>query len=305
MSASTWGRRLRTDLADARRSFSGPTVPLIPYRERTRVRLLAEAVYRSEPVQRAIGATADAADRVRGRRDPSLPPRRLQVAVGGGDYRSIGDEYRRLFVDLGGLEPHHDVLDVGSGSGRMAYALTGFLTGTYQGFDVVPEAVEWCRREIAARHPRFAFQVADIRSERYNPDGGSEAADYRFPYPDDSFDFAFATSVFTHLRRPAVENYVGELARVLRPGGRLFATYFLMNDEAMALMGGPGQFGYDLGSELVIDADVPERAVAFREPDVRELQAAAGLPIESTHYGSWCGRESYTSFQDITIAVRP
>src|SRR5687767_13013378 len=106
MSASTWGRRLRTDLADARKSFSGPTVPVIPYRDRTRIRLAAEAAYRSEPVQRLIGAAGDAADRVRGRRDPALPPRRLQVAVGGGDYRAIGDEYRRLFVELGGLESH-------------------------------------------------------------------------------------------------------------------------------------------------------------------------------------------------------
>jgi SAM-dependent methyltransferase len=304
MSASTWGRRLRTDFADARNSFSGPALPRIPYPERSWLRLHAEALYRSGGAQRLRGGAADLLDRLRGRHESGLPPRRLQVAVGGGDYRAIGAEYRRLFVDLGGLEPHHAVLDVGCGSGRMAYALKDWLSGRYEGFDVVPEAVDWCRRAIGAHHPGFRFQVADITSERYNPNGTYEAANYRFPYPDDTFDFAFLTSVFTHLQRPAVDNYVAELARVVRPGGRCFATYFLMDEEAVRLMGGHGQFGFDQGEQLVVDEDVPERAVAFRDGDVRELHERHGLPIESVHRGSWCGRERYTSFQDITISVR-
>jgi SAM-dependent methyltransferase len=211
---------------------------------------------------------------------------------------------RRLLIEFGGLEPDHDVLDVGSGSGRVAYALTDWLTGSYEGFDVAPEAVEWCQREIASRHPAFRFQVADIRSERYNPDGSYEAADYRFPYSDESFDFAFLTSVFTHLQLPAVANYVSELARVLRPGGRCLATYFLMNEEAERLMGGHGQFGFEQEGQLVVDERVPERAVAFREQDIRKLHERAGLPIQDVHYGSWCGRERYVSFQDITVSVR-
>lgn len=238
MSASTRAARLRTDFADARNSFSGPTLPRIPYQERSWLRLRAEALYRSEPVTRARCGVADALDTLRGRRDSELPPRRLQLAVGGGDFREIGEHFRELFVELGGLEPDHDVLDVGSGSGRMAFALKGWLSGRYEGFDVVPEAVEWCRRHIASRHPNFNFQVADIRSERYNPRGGYEADDYVFPYEDASFDFAYLTSVFTHLQRPAVENYLGELARVLRPGGRCLATYFLMNAESERLLGG-------------------------------------------------------------------
>jgi SAM-dependent methyltransferase len=299
-----WHDRLRRDFADARSSFGGPLLPRIPYQERTRARLYAEALYRSEALARLRGATGDLLDRVRGSRDPGLPPRRLQAAVGGGDYRAVGDGFRRLFVELGGLEPGHDVLDVGSGSGRMAYALEDWLTGSYEGFDVMPEAVEWCRREITPRHPRFRFQLADIRSERYNPGGTYEAAGYRFPYGDDSFDFAFLTSVFTHLQRPAVENYLSELARVLRPGGRCFATYFLIDAEAVRVMGGHGGFGFDQGDQLVVDERVPERAVAFREEQVRELHERAGLPIESVHHGSWSGRQPYTTFQDVVLSVR-
>src|SRR3954469_478694 len=296
--------RLRTDFADARRSFGGTCLPQIPYRERTRARLYAEAVYRSRPVTRIRGGAIDLLDRLRGDFDPELPPRRLQEAVGAGDFRGVGERMRGHLIELGGLRPDHDTLDVGSGSGRVAYALRDWLTGAYEGFDVVPEAVEWCQREITPRHPNFHFQVADIRSERYNPHGTYEATDYRFPYADGSFDFAFLTSVFTHMQLPAVTNYVSELARVLRPGGRCVATYFLMNEEAERLMGGHGQFGFERGGALVVDNRVPERAVAFREEDIRAPPERAGLPIESVHYGSWCGREQYVSAQDIVVAVR-
>ena len=302
MSEHGFVRRVLRDFSDARNSFAGPVAPRIPYHERTRLRLRAEALYRSDRSARLRGWAMDVLSAIRGRRKPHLPPRRLQAAVGGGGFESVGEKFRRHFIALGGLEPHHDVLDVGSGSGRMAYALTDWLTGTYEGFDIVPEAVAWCQQHITRRHPNFHFQVADIRSDRYNPNGTYEAADYRFPYDDDSFDFAFLTSVFTHLQRAAVDNYVAELARVLRPGGRCFATYFLINEEAVRLMGGTGQF-VEQDGQLVVDEQVPERAVAFREEDVRDIHDRHGLPIEAVHYGSWCGRAEHASFQDITVSI--
>ena len=297
--------RLRRDFADARASTGGRLAPRIPHSERTRIRLIAERIYRSDAVTLTRASIADLADRARGSQDPDLPPRRLQAMVGAGDYRGVGEGFRRIFIEAGGLEPHHDVLDVGSGSGRMAYALKDWLSGTYEGFDVVPEAVRWCDRAITSRRPNFHFQVADIRSERYNPRGVSEPECFRFPFEDDSFDFAWATSVFTHLSPRAVDNYVGEIARVLRPGGRCLATYFLMNAEATRLMGGRGQFGFERNGQYVVDDRVPERAAAFEEEDVREIHERNGLPIESVHHGSWCGRERYMSFQDIAVSRVP
>lgn len=297
-------KRLRRDLDDLRRLAGGMTFPRVPRHERTLLRRVAETAYRADPPHRMRGALADARDRLRGRSNPELPPRFLWHFVGGGDYLSIGTAFKRMFVELGGLEPHHDVLDVGCGAGRMALPLTEWLTGRYEGLDVHPEAIEWCRRSITARHPSFRFQVADIRSARYNPRGGHAAAGYRFPYDDAQFDFAVLTSVFTHLETAAVDNYLGELARVLRPGGRLFATYFLLNDEAERLMGGRGSFAYERDGALLVDERVPERAVAFREETVRALHDGHGLPVESIHLGSWCGRASYTTFHDVTVSTR-
>jgi len=47
--------------------------------------------------------------------------------------------------------------------------------------------------------PQFRFQHADLFNTAYNPRGVQQAAQYRFPYEDDSFDFAYLGSVCTHL----------------------------------------------------------------------------------------------------------
>jgi len=83
----------------------------------------------------------------------------------------------------------------------MAAPLTRHLeSGSYEGFDVTPRSVRWARRKITPKHPSFHFQLADIRNAMYNPGGTHTGATFRFPYPDDSFDVSFATSVYTHLR---------------------------------------------------------------------------------------------------------
>src|SRR5579862_9666790 len=76
--------------------------------------------------------------------------------------RELGAEYFRLFRELCGLRPDERILDVGSGAGRCAVALRDYLTGegTYEGLDVSPELVAWCRKYITPRYPRFRFQVA-------------------------------------------------------------------------------------------------------------------------------------------------
>ena len=120
----------------------------------------------------------------------------------------------------------------------MAVPLLEFLEPDvrYEGFDVVEEGIKWCRREITPRHPNFKFQLADLYNGRYNPHGTVHAAEYRFPYNHSSFDFAISTSVFTHLGPAEVENYLREAFRVLRPGGRLFGTWFLLGGSVR----GPG-----------------------------------------------------------------
>jgi 2-polyprenyl-3-methyl-5-hydroxy-6-metoxy-1,4-benzoquinol methylase len=61
------------------------------------------------------------------RRDPLTPPKGREL-FGSGDFNQVGEEYFRYFVQLGGLEPHERVLDVGCGIGRMACRLPDIST---------------------------------------------------------------------------------------------------------------------------------------------------------------------------------
>ena len=125
-------------------------------------------------------------------------------------------------------------VDLGCGVGRAAVALIPELTtGSYEGFDVVPGFIRWCRREITSRHPQFRFRVADVGNRQYNRGGGGPATRFTFPYPDDSFDLALAASVFTHMEPDGIRRYLAESRRVLRPGGALVADNVLWSGRVL------------------------------------------------------------------------
>ncbi|MDQ3571563.1 MAG: class I SAM-dependent methyltransferase [Actinomycetota bacterium] len=252
----------------------------------------------------------DALDFVRGTRDPAMPPRRLMVSVGSvgtEDFRREGIEMKRHFIEIGGLRADHDVLDVGCGAGRMAIPLTGYLNGRYEGFDVMPAGVRWCRRNLTPAYPNFNFQVADIRNRHYNPGGRFEAEDYRFPVADDSFDFVIQTSVLTHLLPAAAQNYLRETARVLRPGGTCFATYLLLDEarrELAARDALPFTFTVQAPDYWAISARSPEAIVAYPEADV--LNSFEELGLEPTvHRGNWAGESVGLTWQDAVVARKP
>jgi SAM-dependent methyltransferase len=236
------------------------------------------------------------------------PPEALANAVGG-TFRETGREFLRYFVEIGGLQPHHRVLDVGCGVGRMAVPLMEYLdaNGRYEGFDVMPNLIRWCQEEITPRDSRFRFRHVDLHNPTYNPGGGTAAADHRFPYADASFDFVILTSVFTHMRPEGVRRYLAEIARVLAPAGRCFATFFLLNAESLALIRA-GLSPYFRFAHLhdgfrANDRDLPENAVAYDEEQVRGWYGECGLAwVGSPAYGHWCTRLNGLSLQDIVVA---
>jgi SAM-dependent methyltransferase len=144
-------------------------------------------------------------------------------------HRRVGELYLRLFVELGSLRQDESVLEPGCGTGRMAEPLTGYLSpaGSYDGFDVVADAIRWCVENISSNHPNFRFRHVDIFNREYNPGGRVDPAAFEFPYADEVFDFVLLTSVFTHMMPSEVRHYLGEIRRVLRPGGRCLMTFFL------------------------------------------------------------------------------
>ncbi len=250
---------------------------------------------------------ADWAERAARARDPLVPPRG-RAFVGAGDFAAVGDDFLRLFVDPGGLAPQAHVVDAGCGIGRMARPLARFLTsGSYVGFDVARADVEWCARSYAAVAPRFAFHHLDVANASYNPRGRLDAEQVTLPWPDGEFDFAIATSLFTHLRPAAAERYLAELGRLLAPGGRLFATFFLLDAEAHAAIAGGRtelRFGHALGAAHVQDPRRPEAAVAFPVETVAAWLASAGFEPPAIHPGGWRGRPDGLCYQDLVVAQR-
>lgn len=251
----------------------------------------------------------DAKERLLNQRDELTPPRILRVLIGDGDYKSAGDEFFKYFVELGNLKPNEKVLDVGCGVGRMARPLTQYLnkSGSYDGFDILAQGIDWASKHITTRHSNFHFRHADLYNKRYNPEGKLKASEFSFPYPDESFDFVFLTSVFTHMLPKELEHYLSEISRVMNKNGRCLTTYFLLNDESVSLIEAK-QSSFDFQHKSpegyrIIDPNEPEHAVAYEEKYIRSVYQRNELSIkEPIRYGSWCGRKSFLSFQDIVVA---
>ncbi len=251
----------------------------------------------------------DTFEQLFGLRDPLTPPRG-KVFIGGGNYRKLGEVFLQYFIELGHLQKNAAVLDVGCGIGRMAAPLTKYLSteGRYEGFDIVQEGTDWSKKNITVRFPNFQFQFADIWNKIYNPRGKFQASSYKFPYPDNTFDFCFLTSVFTHMLSSDVHQYLKEISRTLKPGGKIFATYFLLNEESSTLASQSKstlRFPYGREGCYLENEVAPETAVAYTEKSVREQFISLGLTItEPIHFGNWCGRPAFLSYQDIVVAEK-
>ena len=256
-------------------------------------------------VRRLYYLPIDTWDVVTGQRDDLTPPRGL-IYTGGGDFRQTGEMALGNFKEFCGLQPYHQVLDAGSGIGRMDIPLTQFLdkTGTYEGFDVVQKGVDWCTEHITTRFPNFRFQYVAIDNDLYRTDGGS-AVQFQFPYESCRFDLIIVNSVFTHMLPEEVDHYLGEISRVLKPGGVCYATFFLFDEKTVWPEG--FSFPSDYGYYRLMDDEVKSANVAFEEKyPTEKLAGKHGLSVKDIFYGSWRGRPKAEckEFQDIVIFSR-
>lgn len=237
-----------------------------------------------------------------------IPDYAIANYVGGGgaeQFIVIGQvmiEWFKLYCDL---RPDERVLEVGCGIGRVAIPLTQYVKqGTYVGFDIVPEGIEWCQQKVTPKYPNFHFFVADVYNKYYHPEGRQTGSTYRFPFADGSFDFVYLTSVFTHMLPADMANYISEIGRVLRPGGRCFCTAYVIDQEGSSrLEAGTSRMPFKEypGGYWSINPENPEHAIAYQESLLHEMFRTRGLQINRSIYGKWWE----TDFaQDILIAVK-
>jgi SAM-dependent methyltransferase len=250
----------------------------------------------------------DVADRIAGRHDDLTPPRRAIEEIGGFDFREIGRQLADLAIRHGQLAPDGHVIDAGCGYGRLAVPLAPFLTaGSYTGFDISRQPIRWCRSHIGSRFPRFRFHYLDIRNAHYNRRGRIEPAGVVWPAENATATLVLAASLFTHLTDAAARHYVREAARILRPGGRCIASFFLINDESRPRIEAQRTEPklQLLNDDIAVqDVNDHEAAIAYGEGLVRDMFHAAGFRIVDVLYGMWCQRSDAATYQDFVIAER-
>lgn len=100
------------------------------------------------------------------------------------------------------------VLDVGCGRGGTVALLAEAYGAEAAGVDLAPEAIAFCRR--THRHPRAQFEVGDAEN---------------LPFDDETFDAV--VNIESSHTYPNLRAFLGEVRRVLRPGGRFLYTDLL------------------------------------------------------------------------------
>jgi SAM-dependent methyltransferase len=246
-------------------------------------------------LRRLYAAPIDLAERLSGR-DATKPPRSVTFTGTSHDFTASGQELISALQQVAGLTPSSRILDIGCGVGRLGVAALQYLdsSGHYEGIDIVPAGIDWCTQNITSPHNNVHFTLADIYNGEYNPRGTVRANEYRFPFEDNSIDVAVLLSVFTHMLPADVENYISEIARMLRPGGHIYGTWYVLNPESLQLMkttNASHQFKENRGSYWVRGGRVDELAIAYDETVIRGMHESHGLGDQlMIHYGGWCGR---------------
>jgi len=118
---------------------------------------------------------------------------------------------RRLIVDRAEPRSGEHVLDVGCGTGTLALLAKGRVGagGEVRGIDPSPEMIGVAREKAAKAAADVRFQTGVIED---------------LPFPEGSFDLVLSSFMLHHLPDDLKRKGFAEIARVLKPGGRLLAV---------------------------------------------------------------------------------
>jgi len=233
-------------------------------------------------------------------------PPKGKIFIGSGDFIKQGQLQLHLLKEHASLQANHDVLDIGSGMGRTAAALTTFFSqqGSYNGFDIMKNAVQWCNKRIGHDFPNFHFTHIPLGNDLYNSTKTAGEM-FRFPYDDNSFNVSFLFSVFSHMLPAEVENYLSEIHRTLKPNGKCLATFFIYehdNDFLHKLPEDRFRFPVNKGNYRLMNEKVKSANVAYQHNFLQRMILSAGLKTEKIIDGYWKDEKKQNNdFQDIVV----
>jgi demethylmenaquinone methyltransferase / 2-methoxy-6-polyprenyl-1,4-benzoquinol methylase len=146
-------------------------------------------------------------------------PRRYDAA---GAALSFGQDprWRRAMVGRVEARPDDRVLDVATGTGMVAIALVRRYGCSVVGLDQSPEMLAGARAKLD-RDPELAARIDLVRGEAES-----------LPFADGEFDHLTYTYLLRYVEDPGAT--LRELARVVKPGGRIASLEFMLPPNPIA-----------------------------------------------------------------------
>jgi demethylmenaquinone methyltransferase/2-methoxy-6-polyprenyl-1,4-benzoquinol methylase len=146
-------------------------------------------------------------------------PRRYDLA---GAVLSFGQDprWRREMVRKVEAQPGEKVLDVATGTGMVAEALVRRYGCSVVGLDQSGEMLSGAQAKLDA-DPALAAQIELVRGEAES-----------LPFPDGAFDHLTFTYLLRYVEDPQAT--LNELARVVKPGGRIASLEFMLPPNPIA-----------------------------------------------------------------------
>ncbi len=181
-------------------------------------------------------------------------------------FRGKVRELRQKTATMACIQPGEAVLDVGCGTGTLAMKIQRRVgrAGRVTGVDPGTQQIARARSKAARRHMPIEFQLGVIE---------------QLPFPDQTFDVVFSTLMMHHLPAPLKRQGLAEIARVLKPGGRLVIADFTHKQERqgrVAQFHAGGSRLHDLAT-IVSEAGFDQMETEEMRPPVFSAFPGAGI----------------------------
>jgi|SRR4051794_28087419 len=171
----------------------------------------------------------------------------------------VDRKFSRICAVVRELLPCEAFLDAGCGDGRYLAALEGDLPERVAGVDIAERILETAR----ARAPRAELRQANLES---------------LPFGDVAFDLVLSSQVIEHvLDAPAA---AAELARVLRPGGRLVISTDNADNRVTRALNAPRNLVVGLLGLRGRRGRIESPATPYTHTSLCALLEEAGLEVE-------------------------